>query len=144
VGLPGEEALGFIVPNFSVLPWEAIAEFRDHPGAIEARQKLREFDAVSEAGGGQTIEAVRATAQAVTQSLLGTVKDLSPKLPDEIASPLASTSVGLIPVVGQYASLALSVADVIAALRNSDRFEQSWVAAVFELRESAIEAAIDF
>lgn len=145
VGLPGVEALGFIVPNFSALPWEAVAEFRDHPGAIEAREKLREFDAAAEArGGSQTVEAVRATGRAVTTGLLGAVDDLAPKLPDEIGKHLASTSVGLIPVVGQYASLALSVGDMIAALRESERFDQSWVAAVFELRESAVEATIDW
>lgn len=145
VRLPGEESLGFMVPNFSILPWEAVAEFRDHPGCLEARERLRAFDA--RAGSEEApkeIGELRATGEAVADGLFGAVKDLAPKLPDEIARPLAGTAVGLVPVVGQYASLALSMGDMIAAVRDHERFEQSWIAAIIELRDAAADATINW
>lgn len=145
IGLPGAESLGFIVPNFSVLPWEAVAEFRDHAGALEARVKLREFEAEAAANErDQSAAFVRATARAVSDGLMGAVKDLAPSLPNDLRSPLLGTAVGFVPIVGQYASLAISMGDMIAAIREHERFEGSWLAAVFELRDTAIDATIDF
>jgi hypothetical protein len=46
----GAEALAITVPNVGSLPWEAIAEFREHPGSQEARARLRQFDARGAAG----------------------------------------------------------------------------------------------
>lgn len=145
IGLPGAESLGFIVPNFSALPWDAIARFRDHQGAMEARTRLREFEEeTSMHERHQSPEFIRNTARAVTEGLMGAVKDLAPSLPDDLSSPVLSSAVGLVPIVGQYASLAISMGDMISALREHEKFEGSWIAAVFELRESAADAAIDW
>lgn len=40
----GFDALGFLVPNLGQLSWESIAKYREHPGSVEARGKLREFE----------------------------------------------------------------------------------------------------
>jgi hypothetical protein len=145
VGLPGAESLGFIVPNFSALPWEAVAQFRDHAGAREARERLHEFEADATARErDQSPEFVRSTARAVADGLMGAVKDLAPDLPDDLATPVASTAIGLVPIIGQYASLAISMGDMISALREYERFEGSWIAAVFELRDAAADATIDW
>jgi hypothetical protein len=145
VRLPGAESLGFIVPNFSLLPWEAIAQFRDHPGAVEARGRLREFEneAATRDLPGST-ELVNDTGRLVTQALLGVAKDLAPSLPDDLRGPVFSSTVGLIPIVGQYASVAVSMGDVISALRRYQAFEGSWVAAIFELRDTSVESIIDW
>lgn len=144
IGLPGAESLGFVVPNVSVVPWEAIATFRDHPGAQEARAHLREFEKEAVAGErDQSAEFVRATARAVSDGLLGAAKDLAPSLPDDLRSPLLGTAVGFIPIMGQYASLAISMGDMISAIRAHEKFEGSWLAAVFELRDAAIEEIVD-
>ncbi len=145
VGIPGAESLGLVVPNFSVLPWEAIARFRDHQGAVEARGRLREFEmeaAAREPYG--SAELVRDTAREVAKGLLGVVGDLAPKLSDDLRGPLLGSSVGLVPVVGQYASLAVSMGDAISALHQHRAFEGSWVAAILQLRDAAADAAIDW
>lgn len=145
VGMLGEESLGLVVPNFSVLPWEAIANFRDHQGAIEARGRLREFEVEAAAREPQgSAELVRDTAREVAKELFGAVSDLAPKLSDDIRGPLIGSTVGLVPVVGQYASLAVSMGDAISALRQHRDFEGSWVAAILELRDAAIDTIIDW
>jgi len=40
----GRTALSVAAPNVGALPWEAVAEFRDHAGSGEVRVMLREFD----------------------------------------------------------------------------------------------------
>jgi hypothetical protein len=142
---PGAQSLGFLVPNFSQIPWEAIARFRDHPGAEEARGLLRDFEveaATREPEGTDSL--TRATGRAVTTALMGVTRDLAPDLPSEVRGPIASSTIGLIPIVGQFASLAISMGDVIAALRRHQEFEGSWVAAVLELRDAAIETLVDW
>ncbi len=143
--LPGEISLGFLVPNFSCLPWEAIAQFRDHPGAVDARGRLREFEsAAAVRGDPSTIETVRTAGREVTSALLAVAKDLSPKLPEEARGPIIASTVSLIPVVGQYTSLAVSMGDLISALRRHQQFEGSWVAAILELRDAAIDTLVDW
>jgi hypothetical protein len=143
IRMPGAESLGFLVPNFSHLPWEAIARFRDHPGAVEARGRLREFESAataSDAGDALT----QKTGQAVTEALLAVTKDLSPKLPDELRGPITASTVGLVPIVGQYASLAVSMGDIISALSRHQAYEGSWVAAILDLRNEAIDDLVDW
>jgi hypothetical protein len=42
----GSAALSVAVPSIGHLPWEAIAEFRERPGSVEARQMLRDVEEV--------------------------------------------------------------------------------------------------
>lgn len=145
IQLPGVESLGFLVPNFSVLPWEEIARFRDHQGSVEARARLREFEsevASRELPG--SARYVRETGQAVSSALMATARELAPSLPDDVRGPVLGSAVGLIPVVGQFASMAVSMGDIVAALHRSQEFEGSWVAAVFELRDAAADAAMNW
>ncbi len=87
---------------------------------------------------------MRQTGRAVSDGLIGAVRDLAPSLPEDLQSPLMGSAIGLVPIVGQYASLAISMGDVISALQQSQEFEGSWIAAVFELRDAAAEAVIDW
>jgi hypothetical protein len=40
----GATALGLLIPSVGGLPWEAIAEYRAHPGSEDARGRLREYE----------------------------------------------------------------------------------------------------
>jgi hypothetical protein len=145
IGMPGAESLGFVIPNLSSLPWEAIAQFRAHEGSVEARARLREFEASAAAREPQgSVALVRATGKAVSDGLLSVVNDLSPSLPQSLRGPILESAVGVVPLVGQYASLAISMGDAIATLREHRAFQRSWVAAIFELRDAAVDTLIDW
>jgi hypothetical protein len=139
----GEESLRIFIPNVSSLPWEAICEFREHPAAAEARERLRAFEerALSEGLPGSA-DFIRSTATEVTGCLVAATRDLAPNLPENLARPVAETAVGVIPVVGQYLSLASSVADMIAAVKQHHAYSESWLAAIFELREEALASLV--
>jgi hypothetical protein len=145
IGMPGAESLGFVIPNISALPWEAIAQFRAHEGSIEARARLREFEAGAAAREPYgSVALVRATGKAVSTGLLSVVQELSPSLPESLRGPILESAVGVVPLVGQYASLAISMGDAIATLREHREFQRSWVAAIFELRDAAVDTLIDW
>ena len=81
----GVESLGMIVPNVGGLPWEAVVEFRDHPGSQEARAKLREFDERAAQGDAEAANAyLRAVAQEVTDMLFRVIDDQRKGLPGRI------------------------------------------------------------
>jgi hypothetical protein len=143
--MPGAESLGFVVPNVSALPWDAIAEFREHDGSIEARARLREFEAEAAAREPRSsVDLVRATGVAVSDGLIGVGRDLSPKLPESLRGPILESAIGMVPLVGQYASLAVSMGDAIATLREHRAFQRSWVAAIFELRDASVDNFVDW
>lgn len=144
LSLPGEEGLRFFVPNLTALPWEAIAQFREHSAAKEARERLAAFEerALHEGQPGSPAN-IRATATQVTDCLVSAAQELAPSLTEDLRGPVLGTAVSIVPVVGQFLSLASSMGDLIAAVKQHQDYAGSWLAAIFELREEAIASLLD-
>lgn len=130
--LAGAHALEVQVPNVGALPWEAIVEFRNHPGNEQARQKLREFEetaAASEPRDAEEFflrmnqEMARASQQAFAEFM--------PKMPETVAKEVGKTLVALIPVVGPFIEKGATAAEMVAQTLSGRR---SWLAALMELR----------
>jgi hypothetical protein len=128
----GADALAITVPNVGALPWEAVVEFRDHPGSQEARAKLREFDARGADGDPERgYEYLRSVHGAVTTALFEALDDQRRGLPEQLAEEAIKTAVSFVPVVGPAVELTASVADAVIDTR---RFNRSWIAALMQLR----------
>ena len=117
------------------LPWEAVVEFRDHPGSQEARAKLREFDERAAQGDAEAANAyLRAVAQEVTDMLFRVIDDQRKGLPEQMADEAIKTAVSFVPVVGPAVELTASVAQAVI---DDQRFKRSWIAALMQLRARA-------
>jgi hypothetical protein len=120
------------VPNVGSLPWEAIVEFRDHPGSQEARVMLREF--VTRAAEGQAergYEYLGSVNDAITALLYQALNELKPNLGKELASEALLAGVSIIPGVGNVIGPAASTTQ---AVRETRRFNRSWIAALMRLQ----------
>ncbi|HEX3360992.1 MAG TPA: hypothetical protein VHS74_08385 [Solirubrobacterales bacterium] len=131
----GAEALSFLVPNLERLPWEAIAEFRDMPGSVEARGLLREFEAIalSEEPGDAT-DFGNKVKQSVADALAGAVLDSEANVAKAAAREGIGLVVSLVPYVGQFIGAAAGIADAIG-----QRAEQrgNGIFALVKLREAS-------
>lgn len=126
---PGDRALEIWVPGLGGLPWEAILEFRQHPGAAEARHRLRELE--REAGQGE-IGRLK-VAQHVTDDLIAAVEDMKPRFGIETVRQVLQTGVGiLVPAAAPLSSL-------MEAGVKSRRHRRSWRAALMRLRQRSSE-----
>ena len=90
---PGLRALEIVVPGVANLPWEAISEFREHPGSQDARGKLRDIEERALADGPEPTEASTRIAQEVTRDLFAAIEDLKGSVPQEIAKEAANTAI---------------------------------------------------
>ncbi len=134
----GASALGIVVPNVEELTWEAIAEFREHPGSREARERLREIEerALSEEPG-DAIEFQERVGQRVTDDLFAVIDELRGKLSVTVAKDAASTAISLIPVAGPFLGPGASMMDSVLETVHKQR---SWHAALMKLREPTVRA----
>jgi hypothetical protein len=131
--LPGTTALAVTVPNVRVLPWEAIVEFREHPGSREARAKLREFDQRAAEGDPQAAYAcLLAVSQEITTTLFRVIKEQRRRLPEQMGEEALLNAVSLVPVVGPAVAVTSSLAQAVLEDR---RFQRSWVAALMSLHD---------
>lgn len=124
----GGMALDVVIPDISAVSWEAIAKFREHPAATDARARLRELeDRAREAGVDGPHDMFRRVAQEVSTELLHVVKETRVSVPEEIARQALTTSASLlVPVVGPIAGIA-------EATKDARRFDRSWYAALMHL-----------
>jgi hypothetical protein len=129
---PGSEALDLLVPNVGALSWEAVVEWREHPGSQEARAKLREFE--ERAAQAEPEEAERFLKQVSREVINGyeaAYRELLPSLPEELQKEMAKTFISFIPAVGPFIEKGTAFAEIIAeAVAN----RRSWVAAMMWLR----------
>jgi hypothetical protein len=133
VPIRGATALELLVPNVTELPWEAICEFRAHKGAEEARHLMREFEQrAAESGPEDGVAYLASVARDVTRAYADAVNQMRPKLPVSMAEQVASTAVGLVPLIGPVASLVTGSARAALDLSN---YSRSWVAAVMTLQK---------
>jgi hypothetical protein len=132
----GITALGFMIPNVSQLPWEAIAEFRDHPGSCEARVRLREIEAhvLSEDPADAAAFQKRVAAE-ITGLLFGAISELSGGIGLALAREAINNALFFIPYAGNIASLAETVGEAIHERRT-------WHAALIKLRSAATQPGV--
>jgi hypothetical protein len=128
----GSEALDLLVPNVGALPWEAVVEWRDHPGSQEARAKLREFEERAARAEPKEAEGfLKQVSREVISGYEAAYRELRPSLPEELQKEMAKTFVSFIPVAGPFIEKGTAFAEIVAeAVAN----RRSWVAAMMWLR----------
>lgn len=128
----GSDALGFLVPNLSSLPWETIAEFRQHPASGEARDKLREIE--ERAAGQEPTDAadyIRKIGISITEDLMAALAETEVSVGGMLVSEAAKTAISFIPIVGS------AVGNVIGAAEALDQWtaqKGNWYFALMKLR----------
>jgi hypothetical protein len=131
----GLAALEIVVPGVAGLPWEAIGEFREHPGSQEARDKLRSIEGRALANGDEPQDFDARVAQEITRDLFAAIEDLKGSVTKKIAREAANTGVSLIPFAGAFLGPGASLAETIAETVKDRR---SWHAALMQPRTAAV------
>lgn len=128
----GRTALEVLAPDLSGLPWETVLEFRDHPGSVEARAMLREFEEkAAEEEPADARAFFRGVQAQVTGALLWMIEGTRVPLPERMATEVVKQAVGIFPVVGQIAGAGLAAAELATEWH---RGRHSWTAALMVLR----------
>lgn len=128
----GRTALGILVPEVGGLPWETVAEYREHPGSEDARGKLREFEERALAAGpDDPLEFQAEVFRSITHDLFEAVKDLRGSVAKDLAAEAAKTGVSFIPVIGPLLGPGASLAQAIGEYMHEER---TWYAALMKLR----------
>ena len=129
----GRTALGMLVPDVGELPWETVAEYRDHPGSEDARGKLQEFEVRALAAGREEpLEFQTEVFRSITDDLFAAVKDLRGNMVKDLAAEAAKTGVSFIPVIGPLLGPGASLAQAIGEHMHEER---AWYAALMKLRQ---------
>jgi len=129
---PGLDALEIVAPNLAALPWEAVLEFREHPGSAEARAMLREFERKAAREEPEDAQAfLRGVQEQVTGALFWAVERAHTPLPERVVQEAVKAGVGFFPVVGQIAGIGLTAAEIGT---EAYRRRRSWTAALMVLR----------
>lgn len=131
--LAGSEALSIVVPNLASVPWEAVIEYRDHPGSEDARGRLREFERLAqEEEPEDAYEFLRKVSQQVSRAYRGGVEDLAPSLPEDLAKEVLLTAVSAVSVIGPVLEKMTSIGGAAVEARD---FNRSWVAALMKIQD---------
>jgi hypothetical protein len=94
----GGTALQIAAPNLGALPWETIAEFREHPGAEEARALIMGFEQrAADEEPQDARDFLLKVSQQVTDGLFAALQDKRTKVPRVLAEEAAKTGISLIP-----------------------------------------------
>ncbi|MDX8153370.1 hypothetical protein SK069_17360 [Patulibacter brassicae] len=129
----GATALEIAAPNLGALRWEEILDFREHPGAKEARALLLSFERVAAAEEpSDAADFLRKVSQQVTDALLNALADRRTNVPRAVAGEAVKTGISLIPVVGPFLEKAATAAQIGRAVSTERR---SGIAALMKLRE---------
>lgn len=129
----GHTALGILVPEVGELPWETVAEYREHPGSEDARGKLREFeDRAIAAEPDDPLEFQAEIFRSITDDLFAAVKDLRGSVAKDLAGEAAKTGVSFIPAIGPLLGPGASLVQAIAEYMHEER---TWYAALMKLRK---------
>jgi hypothetical protein len=130
--LAGSEALSILIPDLTKVPWEAVVEYREHPGSSEARDRLREFERLAqEEEPDDAYEFLRRISQEVNKAYRAAMLDLAPSFPEELAKEILLTAVSIVSVIGPVVEKAASLT---SAAREAGAFNRSWVAALMKLQ----------
>lgn len=128
----GATALGVLAPNLESLEWEQVLEFREHPGAGEARSMLRNSERIAvEQEPQDAREFLTSTFQGIGEALFGVIEARSMKLGRATTEEVAKDAVSiLLPPVAMLIGAANLVEDAAAARSQS----RSGIAALMKLR----------
>jgi hypothetical protein len=133
-GPSGRTALGILVPEVRDLPWEALAEYREHPGSEDARGRLREFEERALAAGrDDPLEFQAEVFRSISEDLFAAVKDLRGNVVKDLAAEAAKTGISFIPAIGPLLGPGASLAQAIGQYMHEER---TWYAALMKLREN--------
>lgn len=128
----GRDALALLVPNLDKLTWEDVARFREHPGSVDARGKLREFEerAFNQAPG-DTRDHLLKVSMSITDDLMAALEETKVEVWKAIGGEATKSAISFLPIVGQMISPASGVAQALG-----ERAEQraAWYFALMELR----------
>lgn len=128
----GTTAVQIAAPNLDALEWEQVLEFRGHPGALEARQMLREWEqAAADQEPGDANEFLMKVSQETMQGMLAALHEQQPKLGRTVVEEAAKTAVGFVPIVGAFIGGAVSVGETAAERLRESR---SGIAALMKLQ----------
>jgi len=128
----GRTALGILVPEVGNLPWEAVAEYRQHPGGEDARGKLREFEERALASDpDDPLEFQAEVFRSITNDLFAAISELQGSVVKDLAAEAAKTGISFIPVVGPALGPGVSLAQAIGEHLQEQR---TWYAALMKLR----------
>ncbi len=120
-GRAAHNALSYLFPDVTDLPWEVVMEFRSHDASQEARVKLQEVIARARQDG------IVAADSALTRDMLFAEKELRKRhsLPERLGKVIAS----VIPVAGG------ALSEGAGALAETARDKRDWVGALSLLRK---------
>jgi hypothetical protein len=129
----GSHALECFVANLDAVPWEGVIRFRDHAGAQEAREKLRDFEQRAlKAEPGSLAEFRLGLSQEITRDFQQAWQDMKPSVGlDVFRQGLTTVASTIVPVVGPVSSL------METALRAHEH-NSSWRAALMQLNPSSV------
>jgi hypothetical protein len=129
----GTDALGILVPDLGKLSWNRIAEYREHPGSVEARAKLREFEqrALGQ-DSGDARDYLNKIKASITDDLMAGLAETEVKLSKAIAAEAVKAGVSFLPVIGPFIGPASTVSE---ALRERAEQRQRWYFALMKLRQ---------
>ena len=130
----GQAALEIFLPNVAELPWEAISDFREHPGSHDARGKLRSIEERAAADGPEPSDFTRRLAEEITNDLLAAVNEQRGSVGKKLAKEAATTAVSFFPVVGPALGPGVSPSETVTEVVKDRR---SWHAALMLLRQAA-------
>jgi hypothetical protein len=133
----GDTALSVLVPNVSRLNWEQIAEFREHSGAIEAREKLREFERrVMASEPSDPLEFRTRLFQEISTDFFAALDELAPNFGVDISEEAAKFGVSFIPIVGPFLGPGASL---LEAVLDAQQQRHAWYAALMRLRNATTQ-----
>jgi hypothetical protein len=128
----GATAIEIAAPNLAGLEWEQVLEFRQHPGAGEARETMREFERLAiEQEPGDANDFLMKVSQQTTAGLFAAFVARDKSLRRTAAEELARSGIGFIPVVGPFLGGVISVGEAAAQQR---RESHSGIAALMKLQ----------
>jgi hypothetical protein len=130
----GVAALGIVVPDVASLSWEAIAEFRDHHGSQEAREKLRAIEErVLTQEPGDAFDFRQRVGAEVANDLFLVIDELGGSLGFDMTKEIAHKAIAIVPFASELAStLETTIAEV--------ERRRAWYAALMKLRSAPYSA----
>lgn len=131
--LAGEQALHIQVPNLEALSWEDALSFRDHPGSVEARSMLREFESKAAHEAPEDARAfLLSVAQNVNAATYSVLSSQELSLKKKAAREAVKAGVSLIPIIGQTSNAAMTAAEIGTEWKQN---RKSWTGALLKLQK---------
>jgi hypothetical protein len=110
----GSTALAVAVPSIGHLSWEAIAEFRERPGSIEAREMLRSVEDVARDQEHRDAESYLRTINAsIMDAMAGALIETDVNLSRTVGREAVGIAVSFIPIVGPVVGPAIGIAEAL-------------------------------